>query len=420
MDQPDHSALLSLDLSSLETPVYIVDEVALERNLQILKNFADRSATRILLALKAFAQFSLFPLIGRYLHGATASSLFEARLAFEELGGELHACAPAYIPNDFPQLASYCDHIVFNSFNQWQAFRHLLPEKTSVGLRINPEHSTVKKAIYDPCARGSRLGIRKSDFINRQNRRNENSEENRQNEQNRQNSENAELNNDQQDLEGICGLHFHTLCEQRFTALEKTLALVEQNFGHILKQMEWINLGGGHLLTSADYDLESLVELIGHFRRRYPQLLVYLEPGEAVARDCGLLMTTVLDIVSGGKGQPPAVILDSSAAAHMPDVLEMPYRPQIIGAGELDEKRYSYSLGGLTCLAGDVIGSYSFDKQLKPGQRLYLLDMAHYTMVKNNFFNGLRLPGIAIGNGKRGELRLVKSFHYSDYRNRLS
>ena len=371
--------------SELPTPCYIVDEELLVKNLEILDAVQKRTSCRILLAQKAFSMFSLYPLIGKYLSGTTASGLFEARLGREEMGQENHVFSTAYREDEFAEIAALCDHIVFNSFGQWSQYKNqALAAGRSCGIRINPECSTQDHAIYDPCAPGSRMGVTADHFK-------------------------PEL------LAGIEGLHFHTLCEQNADALELTLNAVEEKFGPYLHQMKWLNFGGGHHITRPDYDVEKLVTCINRIQDQY-KVQVYLEPGEAVALNTGFLVARVLDIVDNGI---QIAILDTSAACHMPDVLEMPYRPEIIGAGQPEEKAFTYRLGGPTCLAGDIIGDYSFDQQLKPGDRLVFGDMAIYSMVKNNTFNGMNLPSIAIFTQQK-QIRLVKQFGYADFKNRLS
>lgn len=374
----------------LKTPYYIVDEKLLIRNLELLKDVSLRAGCKILLAQKAFSMFSLYPLIGEYLSGTTASGLFEAKLGFEEMGGETHVFSTAYREEEFDEILQICDHIIFNSFTQWEKYRKKsLMSSTgnkSFGIRINPEHSTqgADHEIYDPCARGSRLGVTIENF-------------------------------QPQLLDGISGLHFHTLCEQNSDDLVSTLKVVEEKFGNFLYDMEWVNFGGGHHITRDDYDVETLIECIIYFREKY-DVKVYLEPGEAVALNTGFLVSTVLDIVDNGM---KICIMDTSAACHMPDVLEVPYRPNIIGSGQVNEKTYSYRLGGPTCLSGDIIGDYSFDTPLKIGDKLTFCDMAIYSMVKNNTFNGMNLPSILIKE-KNGEVRIVKEFGYSDFKDRLS
>jgi carboxynorspermidine decarboxylase len=380
---------LTVDLDCITTPCYVMDEGKLESNLAVLDRVQRETGARILLALKGFAMFSTFPIIRRVLHGTAASSLHEARLGAEEFGREVHVYAPAYRADEFGELLTYAHHMVFNSFAQWRQFRPAVragARPVRCGIRINPRHSEVKVPLYDPCAPGSRLGVTRDGF-------------------------------DGQDLAGLTGLHFHTLCELNSDALERTLAVVESQFGEFLNGMEWVNFGGGHHISRPDYDVDRLCRVIDAFRRRFPRLDVYLEPGEAVALNTGVLVASVLDVVHNALD---IAILDTSAAAHMPDVLEMPYRPQIAGAAAPGEKPYTYRLGGLTCLAGDVIGDYAFDARLKPGDKLVFLDMAHYTMVKNNTFNGVGLPSIAIHRPGTGELRVVRRFGYEDYRNRLS
>jgi len=376
-----------IDYQSLPSPCYVVDERLLRRNLEILASVQERTGCKILLALKGFSMYAVFPLVGQYLHGVTSSSLFEARLGYEEMGKEVHIYAPAYVEEDFTQILKYCDHIVFNSFAQWQKHKEqvqgVTAKKLECGLRINPQYSEIQTAIYNPCYENSRLGITLAKFQG-------------------------------QDLDGIDGLHFHTMCEQNSDTLERTVKVVEEKFGPYLKQMKWLNLGGGHHITRPDYDLETLVRTILHLRDKYG-VEIYLEPGEAIALNTGFLVGQVLDIVDNGM---KIAVLDASAACHMPDVLEMPYRPEISGAGKPGEYAHTYRLGGNTCLAGDIIGDYSFPEPLKPGDRLVFGDMAHYTMVKNNMFNGVNLPSIALYNEEEG-IKVLKRFGYQDYKSRL-
>jgi len=369
------------------TPCYVVDERLLENNLKILHSVQERTGCSILLALKGFSMFSTFPLVGKYLKGITASSLFEARLGYEKMGKEVHIYSPAYIEEEFDEILKYSDHIVFNSFSQWRKYRDKVKnagKRIECGIRINPEYSEIKVDIYNPCYKYSRLGVTLANF-------------------------------EPDELDGIDGLHFHTMCEQNSDTLERTIKVVDEKFGQYIRKMKWINLGGGHHITRADYDIERLICSIMFFKEKYG-VDVYLEPGEAIALNTGFLVAKVLDIVNNGMD---IAILDTSAACHMPDVLEMPYRPEIIGAGKPGEKKYTYRLGGLTCLAGDIIGDYSFDEPLKPGDRVVFCDMAHYTMVKNNMFNGVNLPSIALYNEKDG-LRVIRKFGYEDYASRLS
>ncbi len=379
---------MDFDISDLPSPCYIVDERLLIKNLELLNSVQQRTGCKILLAQKGFSMFSVFPLVGNYLKGVTASSLFEARLGYEEMGKEVHIYAPAYVENDFDEILGTCDHITFNSFEQWTRFKDkvkTIKAKTiSCGIRINPEYSEIETPIYNPCYQNSRLGVTLANFQNEK-------------------------------LDGIEGLHFHTMCEQNSDTLERTVRVVDQKFGDVIKSMKWLNLGGGHHITRPDYDLETLVRTITFLQDKYG-VDIYLEPGEAVALNMGYLVAKVLDIVDNGM---KIAILDTSAACHMPDVLEMPYRPAIIDAEKPGQYPYTYRLGGLTCLAGDIIGDYSFRQPLKLGDRLVFCDMAHYTMVKNNMFNGVNLPAIALFNPQEG-IKLIKQFGYEDFKNRLS
>jgi carboxynorspermidine decarboxylase len=369
-------------LQNLKTPCYVIDEAALVRNLEVLQNLEARTGCKVLLAQKAFSAFALYPLIRRYISGTTASGLYEARLGYEHMGGETHVFSPAYTEEDFRELTKICSHIVFNSCNQWNKYKNRI-SGFSAGLRVNPELSTQDYAIYDPCAPFSRLGATLASIKG-------------------------------EDLTGIEGLHFHTLCEQDSDALEVTLDEFERKFGYLFPQLRWVNLGGGHHITREGYDTERLINCIE--RMKAYGLEVYVEPGEAVALNAGWLAASVLDIVHNGMD---IAVLDASAACHMPDVLEMPYRPRIVGAGEAGEKKFTYRLAGNTCLAGDVIGDYSFDSELKPGDKLLFCDMAIYTMVKNNTFNGMPLPAIAVLR-QDGGLEIIKEFGYEDFKSRLS
>lgn len=380
------------NLKNLPTPCYVIDEARLEENLKILHSVEERTGAKILLAQKCFSSFCEYPLIAKYISGTTASGLYEAKLGYEEMGKENHVFSPAYRSEDMEELARICDHIVFNSKAQLLKYIPVIndvAEKTghraSAGIRINPECSTqTDHEIYDPCAPGSRMGVRICDF-------------------------------DDEILENIDGIHFHTLCEQNSDDLEKTLAAVEEKFGKYLYRMKWLNMGGGHHITRADYDIERLVRLINHMKETY-DLEIYLEPGEAVALNAGYNVTTVLDIVENGI---TTLILDTSASCHMPDVIEMPYRPPLKDSGKPGEKAYTYRLSCNTCLAGDIIGDYSFDREIKIGDRLYFEDMAIYTIVKNNTFNGIPLPAIAAMD-KDGSCRIIKQFGYEDFKCRLS
>lgn len=387
-----------MEFTQLPTPCYVVDEELIEKNLKILSGIRERTGAKILLAQKAFSMYELYPLIGQYLDGATASGVFEARLCAEEMkGGENHIFSPAYREEDFHEILSYCDHVVFNSWRQVEKFGEQAGAAgKSIGLRINPECSTQKEhAIYDPCASGSRLGVTRENF-----------HDGLRGEGEKTVPENL--------LYLLDGLHFHTLCEQDSDALEQTLDAVEEKFGDVLPKMKWINFGGGHHITRPGYDIDRLERCIRRMQEKYG-LTVYLEPGEAVALNAGFLVTTVLENLYNGCH---ISILDVSAACHMPDVLEMPYRPPLQGAGEPGEKAVTYRLAGPTCLAGDVIGDYSFDKDLQEGDRLVFEDMAIYSMVKNNTFNGIPLPAIALRK-KNGDCRIVKRFGYGDFKSRL-
>ncbi|MEZ7790161.1 carboxynorspermidine decarboxylase [Niallia circulans] len=376
-----------IDFTQAPSPSYVVDERLLTRNLEILQSVQERTGAKILLALKGFSMHSVFPLVGKYLAGVTSSSLFEARLGYEKMGKEVHAYAPAYAESEFDELLQYTDHIVFNSHSQWNRFKDKVQnaeKKIDVGLRINPEYSEIETQLYNPCAPYSRFGITLDNF-------------------------------NPEELDGIDGLHFHTMCEQNSDTLKRTIKVVDEKFGEYIKKMKWINFGGGHHITRPDYDIETLVESILFIKEKY-NVDVYLEPGEAIALNTGYLVSTVLDIVHNGMD---IAILDISATCHMPDVLEMPYRPNIIDAGEPGENEYTYRLGGMTCLAGDVIGDYSFKEPLKPGDKIVFCDMAHYTMVKNHMFNGVNLPSIASYNEEEG-LKVIRQFVFEDYSNRLS
>ncbi len=378
-------------LHEVPTPCYVIDEAKLEDNLKLLNRVEKLTGAKILLAQKCFSGFCEYPLIAKYISGTTASGLYEAKLGYEEMGKENHVFSPAYRAQDMEEIAGICDHIVFNSGRQLETYLPVVKRvaektgrKVSVGLRINPECSTQEHGIYDPCAPGSRMGVRACDFDDT--------------------------------LAGmIDGIHFHTLCEQNADDLETTLLAVEEKFGRYLHQMKWLNMGGGHHITRADYDVERLVRLIRHMKETY-DVEIYLEPGEAVALDAGYNVTTVLDIV---ENDGTTLILDTSAACHMPDVLEMPYRPPLKDSGQAGEKKYTYRLSCNTCLAGDVIGDYSFDHEIRIGDRLYFEDMAIYSMVKNNTFNGIPLPAIAVMD-QNGDCRIVKQFGYEDFKNRLS
>ena len=370
------------------SPAYVVDLGRLRHNLAILNDVQQRSGARILLALKAFSMWSVFPLVRETLQGVCASSPWEARLGREEFDREVHSFAAAFKESDVVELLQISNHLVFNSFGQLERFRPLWekePGRVSVGLRVNPEHSEGHTEMYDPCAPNSRLGIPRREFEGRS-------------------------------LSGVAGLHFHTLCEQLFEPLERTAKVFEENFGKFLPGMKWINFGGGHHITREGYDIDGLVELVKYFKGKYG-VEVYLEPGEAIAIGTGILVGEVLDVVHNGMD---IAILDVSATCHMPDILEMPYRPGIKDGFDPGEKSHTYRLGGASCLAGDVIGDWSFEQPLHPGDRLAFEDMSHYTMVKTTTFNGIQLPHICTFEPETGELRVVRSFGYEDFKQRLS
>ena len=374
------------DISKVKTPCYVVEESLLLKNAKIFEYVQQQANCKILLAQKAFSMYSAYPLLSKYLKGTTASGLYEAKLGREEFDGEVHVFSPAYKTDEMQELVQIADHIVFNSFSQWKKHRDTIKNcgrKISCGLRVNPEYSEIETEIYNPCAKNSRLGITLEQF-------------------------------DESELDGIDGLHFHTMCEQGAETLERTLPYFEDKFGKYLYNMKWVNFGGGHHITRDDYNVELLIKCVKYISEKY-NVQIYLEPGEAVALNAGFLVSEVMDI---GKNGINFAIVDTSAACHMPDVLEMPYRPMIVGSGQPDEKSYTYRLGGPTCLAGDIIGDYSFDKPLTVGDRLVFTDMAIYSMVKNNTFNGMPLPRIYL-NTLDDELKLVKEFGYEDFKSRL-
>lgn len=372
----------------MQTPAFVVDLDKLEDNCRLLGQVQKQSGAKILLALKGFAAWSTFPLISKYLAGTTASGPFEARLGREQFPGEVHVYAPAYSDRDMDECLALCDHVIFNSLSQWERYRERCEaaratRRVDFGLRINPQHSEVQVALYDPCRPGSRLGVPRSAF-------------------------------DPRRFDGMSGVHFHTLCELDSDALERTLAVVERDWADVLERASWVNFGGGHHITRPGYDVERLVRVVSDFKRRYG-VEVFLEPGEAIALHAGQLVASVLDIIeNAGK----IAILDVSATAHMPDVLEMPYRPRIVGADLPEVYEHRYRLGGVTCLAGDEIGEYSFERPLSVGDQIVFEDMAIYTMVKTTMFNGVRHPDIVLRD--KSGLRVVREFGYGDYRDRLS
>ena len=370
----------------IPSPCYVCDEAKLEQNLQLMQHVQNKAGVDIILALKGFSMWSTFPLVKQYLKGATASAVWEAKLANYEMGGEVHCYSPAYKQKDMDQLLDLVHHLSFNSMNQWNQFKEqVMQSSVSAGLRVNPENQEADTPLYDPCAPGSRLGILASQL-------------------------------EGQDLTGIDGFHVHNLCECDSFATERTLHAIEKKFAKYLPTLKWLNLGGGHLMTKEGYDVEHLINALTVFKEKYPNLRIIMEPGSAVAWQAGPLVCEVVDIV---ENEQKILILDISATAHMPDVLEMPYRPKITGAGMPNEKAFTYKIGGNSCLAGDVIEEYSFDHEVKPGERLIFEDMLHYTMVKTTFFNGVEHPGIGILR-KDGTFDLVKEFTYEEFKARLS
>jgi carboxynorspermidine decarboxylase len=378
-----------MDYSKIPSPCYVLEEAKLIQNLELIHSVQQRADVTVILALKGFAMFSAFPIIKLYLAGTTASSLFEAMLAREKFGGELHLYLPVYQEQEFADLIQQAVHVTFNSLSQWQRFQtQTLAAGISPGLRINPEYSPVEHDIYNPASPFSRLGIR------------------------------AEVLGDRLPS-GIEGLHCHNLCESDSYGLAETLNQIESRFGHFLPHIKWLNLGGGHLMTRVGYDIEHLIKVLTDFKSRHPHLKIYLEPGAAIVWETGVLRATVLDLIA-----TPGVtiaMLDVSFTAHMPDCLEMPYKPQIRGATEAKQGKYVYRMGGLTCLAGDVMGmgDYGFDQPLQVGDTLLFEDMMHYTMVKTSMFNGIQHPAIGIIR-QDGTFERVRSFTYEDYKRRLS
>lgn len=374
-----------IDYRFVPSPCFVLEETRLRHNLEILDYVQKKSGAKIICALKGFSMWSTFPIIAEYLPGATASSLNEALLAKNEMKKEVHVYAPLYEDQEMEQIISIADHISFNSFSQWQHFKNkIIKSKVSPGIRLNPESSTVETDLYNPCGRFSRLGVTQKEFK-------------------------PEL------LEGLEGFHFHALCEQNVDALELVLEAFEKKFGTWIPQMKWVNFGGGHHITRKDYDVEKLIQLIISFKKRYPGIDVILEPGEAVGWQTGELVATVGDLVYN---ELDIAILNISVSAHMPDCLEMPYRPMVRGSGLAQEKKFTYKLTGNTCLAGDIIGDYSFDKPLKVGDQIIFEDMIHYTMVKTTFFNGVRHPDIGIWT-KENQFKLVRHFTYEQFRDKL-
>jgi carboxynorspermidine decarboxylase len=374
-----------MNLDNINTPIYICEEKLLENNLKKLDYIQQKTGTKILLALKGFALWKSFDLVSKYLHGCCASGLNEAKLA-KEFGREVHTYSPAFKPNEIEEVCKISNHVVFNSINQLKLYKELAKiNNNSIGLRINPQVSTVTTELYNPCGFGSRLGTTIENF-------------------------------DESFLDDIDGFHFHALCEQNSDDLAKVLQGFEEKFGKYFYKLKWINFGGGHHITRVDYDIELLINLINEFRTRYNNIPIYLEPGEAVGWQTGVLVASVLDIVDNGVQN---IILDTSCEAHMPDVLAMPYRPDVRNADQPNVKKHTYRLTGNTCLAGDIIGDYSFDKEVQVGDKIIFEDMIHYTMVKNTTFNGINLPSIGMLR-KNGELEIFKEFGYEDFKGRLS
>jgi carboxynorspermidine decarboxylase len=379
---------MSIDYTKIPSPCYVIDEERFRKNLSLIKHISDESGTEIILAFKGFAMWGVFPILREYISGAAASSVDEARLCYEEIGSPAHTYSPVYKISEFNSILKYSSHIVFNSLAQYSKYSIMLrnyPEKISAGLRINPEFSEISHGLYNPCSPGSRLGI---------------------------------IAEDMKDglPEGIEGLHFHVLFESDSYALEKVLNVVEAKFGIFFPQLKWINMGGGHLMTRNDYDTDHLIKILKRFREKSGLHLI-LEPGSAFAWETGELVATVEDIIEN-QGIKTA-ILDVSFTAHMPDCLEMPYKPKIFGATDPVPGKPTYRLGGNSCLSGDVMGDWSFEKNLVPGDRIIFIDMIHYTMVKTTTFNGVHHPSIGIWT-KAGQFRLIKEFGYEDYKNKLS
>jgi carboxynorspermidine decarboxylase len=382
----DDSRKPQVDFNKVPSPCFVLEERLLRRNLELLQSVSERSGAKILCALKGFAMWSTFPLVRQYLAGATASSLHEARLCYEEMGSKAHLCAPIYYPHEFDEISDISSHITFNSLAQYETFKTRAAAKNlKMAIRINPEYSEVGTALYNPCMPGSRLGMTRAQFGDTL-------------------------------PEGITGLHFHALCEQNADSLKNVLTNVEQKFGDFLPRLQWLNMGGGHHITRHDYDIPLLIETIRAFKAKY-DLEIILEPGEAVGWQTGYLVSTVHDIIEANHYQ--TAMLDASFSAHMPDCLEMPYKPKIWGASEPAAGKPTYRMGGPTCLAGDFMGDYSFDKPLEPGDRIVFDDMIHYTMVKTTTFNGVNHPSIGIWR-EQGGFELVRTFGYDDFKNRLS
>jgi len=378
-----------IDFKEITSPAYVLDESLLRKNLSLIKSVKERSGAEIILAFKAFAMWKAFPIVREYISYSTASSVFEAQLAFEEMGNLAHTYSPAYTETNFPTILKYSSHITFNSLSQFERFYPAVQayqeRSISCGLRINPEYSSVETDLYNPCSPGTRVGVI-SDLL------------------------------DDKLPEGVEGLHFHTLCESTSFELEKTLEEVEKHFGRFLPQIKWLNMGGGHLMTRKDYDVEHLIKVLKQFQSKYPHIQLILEPGSAFAWETGYLLSTVVDIVEN-KGIKTA-ILDVSFACHMPDCLEMPYKPRIIGATDAVAGKPTYRMGGNSCLAGDYMGDWSFEKPLKIGDSIVFEDMIHYTVVKTTMFNGISHPAL-VCHTLEGKNLIWREFDYSDYKSRM-
>jgi carboxynorspermidine decarboxylase len=375
-----------MDYTQIPSPCYVLDEEKLIKNLELIDSVQKRAEITVIMALKGFAMYSVFPLVKKYLSGATASSPYEANLIREEFGGDLHLYFPVYQEHNFSEAIKDATHITFNSLTQWEKFKDkTIAAGISPGLRINPEYSPVTTDIYNPASPLSRLGIR------------------------------AEILGDRLPKE-IEGLHCHNLCESDSYALAQTLTQIEKLFGHHLPQLKWLNLGGGHLLTRNGYDIEHFIQVMTNFKARHPHLEIYIEPSSALAWETGFLRATVLDLIK--TPGPIIAMLDVSFTAHMPDCLEMPYKPRIRGARDAQEGEIAYRMGGLTCLAGDVMGDYHFPTSLSIGDPIIFEDMIHYTMVKTSMFNGVQHP--AMGIIRNDKFHLVREFTYQDYKSRLS
>ncbi|MEQ8705518.1 MAG: carboxynorspermidine decarboxylase [Phaeodactylibacter sp.] len=377
-----------IDYSKAPSPSFLLDESRLRRNLELISSVQERAGVSVILALKGFSMWRVFPLVKQYLKGATASSLHEARLIYEEMGVRAHTYSPAYVPSEFEEILSYSSHVTFNSLSEYERFKDRLPgtgHTVSAGLRVNPEYSEVEVDLYNPAAPGSRLGVAPDNLGDRL-------------------------------PEGIEGLHFHTLCESSSFDLEKVLAAFEHHFSRFFPQLKWVNFGGGHLMTRKGYDVPHLINLLQRFRER-TGLEVILEPGSAIAWETGELVTTVLDVVNN-RGVQTAIV-DVSFTAHMPDTLEMPYLPKILGSVEGGADRHTYRIGGVSCLAGDYKAEYHFERPLEPGDRLIFWDMIHYTMVKTSTFNGVKHPDICMWTVDN-QLEVVRQFGYKDFKGRLS